>query len=75
MNNLKVTIEKGPHVQTLEGDFIVVGVVRSTEGGKQLSVVTTGNANAYEASMLGCQLAAKLMEPFDTLEKGSIYAD
>lgn len=69
MNDIKVTIEKHPQTQVLSGDFLVVGVVRNTERGRQLSIVTTGDANAYEASMLGCQLAAKLIEPFDTLDR------
>lgn len=69
MNDIKVTIEKHPQTQVLSGDFLVVGVVRNTERGRQLSIVTIGDANAYEASMLGCQLAAKLIEPFDTLDR------
>ena len=53
---------------TLEGEFAVVAVVSDVGGCENLEIVTSGSASAYTAAMVGCQVAAKALEPFDTLE-------
>ena len=53
---------------TLEGRFAVVAVASDVGGCENLEIVTSGSASAYTAAMVGCQVAAKALEPFDTLE-------
>lgn len=55
-------------ISTLEGEFAVVAVVSDVGGRENLEIVTSGSASAYTAAMVGCQVAAKALEPFDTLE-------
>lgn len=68
MSNIKVTVEKDGKTVSDSGDFAVIGIVRSDGDEKVLSVATLGSATAYAAAMLGCQVSAKLVEPFDTME-------
>ena len=55
-------------ISTLEGEFAVVAVASDVGGCENLEIVTSGSASAYTAAMVGCQVAAKALEPFDTLE-------
>lgn len=55
-------------ISTLEGEFAVVAVVSYAGGNSNMEIVTSGSASAYTAAMVGCQVAAKALEPFDTLE-------
>ena len=55
-------------ISTLEGEFAVVAVASADVGRENLEIVTSGIASAYTAAMVGCQVAAKALEPFDTLE-------
>lgn len=71
MSNVKVTVEKDGKTVSDSGDFAVIGIVRSDGDEKVLSVATFGSATSYAAAMLGCQVSAKLVEPFDTMERVS----
>lgn len=55
-------------ISTLEGEFAVVAVVSDVGGRESMEIVASGSASAYTAAMVGCQVAAKALEPFDTLE-------
>lgn len=55
-------------ISTLEGEFAVVAVVSDVGGNSNMEIVTSGSASAYTAAMVGCQVAAKALEPFDTLD-------
>ena len=55
-------------ISTLEGEFTVVAVVSDVGGCENLKIVTSGSASAYTAAMVGCQVAAKALEPFDMLD-------
>lgn len=68
MSNIKVTIEKDGKTVSYDGEFAVVGTVRKDGGEKVLSVATSGGTTAYCAAMLGCQVSAKLVKPFDAME-------
>lgn len=68
MNNIKVTVEKDGKTEVFRGEFAVVGTVRKDGGETVLSAATSGGTTAYAAAMLGCQVVAKLVEPFDTME-------
>lgn len=69
MNNIKVTVEKDGRKRTYEGEFAVLGIVRGEEEEKVITVAPFGSTTAYGATMLGCQVAAKLIVPFDTMER------
>lgn len=65
----RVAIERDDgRISTLEGKFAVVAVASDVGGCENLEIVTSGSASAYTAAMVGCQVAAKALEPFDTLE-------
>lgn len=68
MNNIKVTVEKDGKTATYSCEFAVVGMVRDDCYDKVLKVATSGGTTAYGAAMLGCQVSAKLVKPFDTME-------
>lgn len=55
-------------ISTLEGEFAVVAVVSDVGGRESMEIVASGIASAYTAAMVGCQIAAKALEPFDTLD-------
>lgn len=55
-------------ISTLEGRFAVVAVVSDVGGRESMEIVASGSASAYTAAMVGCQIAAKALEPFDTLD-------
>lgn len=71
MSDIRVTVEKDGKTVSYDGDFVVIGTVRSDGDEKVLSVGTMGGTTAYAASMLGCHVAVKLVEPFDTMERVS----
>lgn len=68
MNNIKVTIEKDGKTVVYRGEFAVIGMVMEDGDEKNLMVATSGGMTAYSAAMLGCQISAKLVKPFDTME-------
>lgn len=55
-------------ISTFEGEFAVVAVVSDVGGRESMEIVASGIASAYTAAMVGCQIAAKALEPFDTLD-------
>lgn len=67
--SVRVTIEHGGNSHVYECEFAAVGVIRCTDGDTRQSVIAVGEATAYEAAMLGCQVAAKIIEPFDSMEE------
>lgn len=69
MNNIKVTVEKDGKTATYSGEFTVIGMVRDDGDDKVLTVATSGCAPAYSAAMLGCQISAKIIKPFDTMKR------
>lgn len=70
MNNIKVTVEKDGRKRTYEGELAVLGIVRDDEEKeKVITVAPFGSTTAYGATMLGCQVAAKLIAQFDTMER------
>ena len=69
MNNIKVTVEKDGKTATYSGEFAVIGMVRDDVDDKVIAVATSGGTTAYGAAMLGCQVSAKLVKPFDTMER------
>lgn len=50
-------------------EFAVVGYVSDDGGGHRMSISTFGGATAFAASLLGCEIAAKLVEPFVRMGK------
>lgn len=68
MSDIKVTIERDGMTATYNGEFAVIGIIKTRGDEKVLSVATSGGTTAYGAAMLGCQVVAKLAEPFDTME-------
>lgn len=68
MSDIKVTVEKDGKTVSYDGEFAVIGTIRSDGDEKVLSVATSGGTTAYAMAMLGCQVVAKLVEPFDTME-------
>lgn len=68
MNNIKVTIEKDGKTVSYSGEFAVIGMVRDDVDDKVIKVAMFGGTTAYGAVMLGCQVSAKLVKPFDTME-------
>lgn len=68
MNNIKVTVEKDGKTVVYRGKFAVIGMVREDGDENILTVATSGGTTAYSAAMLGCQVSAKILKPFDTME-------
>lgn len=71
--SVRVTIERGGVEQVYECEFAAVGVIWYTAGDKRSSIIAAGEATAYEAAMLGCQVAAKIIDPFDSMEEVRAY--
>lgn len=71
MSDIRVIVEEDGKTAVFKGDFAVIGTVRSDGDEKVLSVATLGSATAYAAAMLGCQVSAKFVETFDTMERVS----
>lgn len=71
MSDIRVTVENDGKTVSYSGDFVVIGTVRGDGDEKVLSVATMGGTTAYGVAMLGCQVSAKLVEPFDTMERVS----
>ena len=69
MSNIKVTIEKDGKTVVYSGEFVVIGTVRDDGDDRVVTVATSGGTTAYCAAMLGCQVSAKLVKPFDTMER------
>lgn len=67
--SVRVTVEYGGVEQVYECEFAAVGVIRCTAEDTRSSIIAAGEATAYEAAMLGCQVAAKIIEPFDSMEE------
>ena len=67
--SVRVTVEHGGEEHVCECEFAAVGVIRCTAGGTRQSIIAAGEATAYEAAMLGCQVAARIIEPFDFMEE------
>lgn len=68
MNSIKVTIEKDGKTIAYSGEFVVIGMIRDDGEDNVITVATFGDTTAYSAAMLGCQVSAKLVKPFDMLE-------
>lgn len=68
MKSIKVTVEKDGKSVSYSGEFAVVGIIRDDGDEKEIKVATSGGATAYSAAMLGCQVVAKMVEPFDAME-------
>lgn len=49
-------------------EFAVVGYVSDDGVEHRLNISTFGGTTAFAASLLGCEIAAKLVEPFDRME-------
>lgn len=71
MNSIKVTVENDGKTVSYDGEFAVVGMVRDDGDDKLITVAAFGGTTAYGAAMLGCQVSAKIVEPFDTMERVS----
>lgn len=68
MNDIKITVERGGTSTTYDGKFAVIGLINDCDAGEKLSAITIGRTTAYGAAMLGCQVVAKMVRPFDTME-------
>lgn len=67
MSNVKITVENDGTITTYEGKFAVIGLINDCDAGEKLGAIAFGGTTAYGAAMLGCQIAAKIIEPFDTM--------
>lgn len=66
---VRVTVETEGISKSYECELAVLGMVSDVGTCKNLTVSITGDSTAYAASMLGCQMVAKLIEPFDSLDQ------
>lgn len=67
--SVRVTVEYGGEKKVYECDFATLGVIRRIAGDTRQSIIVAGEATAYEAAMLGCQVAARIIEPLDSMEE------
>lgn len=69
MIKVTLTFDNGNDSVTYEGKFAVVGIIKDDGDEEVITVNVLGKTTAFAASLIGCEIASRLIEPFDTLKE------